>query len=589
MRSLLVAALVLTARAAWAQPAEVFVHRSDTATATALIGSAQTNDAIISRSAVGIRISALFDGHAAVAREILLNTGEHTWTAVFERVDVDTAGFRSWVGRIADLGESHVVFTERDGVVSALINALGITYQVRTVQAGSYVLERVDISQLRDEREPLTDLESATAAEASTHALAGAADDASVIDVLMLYTPAARTIRGGTAPIEALVSQIISDTNTAFGRSGVATRVRLVGVREFGLAESSQMSSDLAAVRSSPEARALRDATRADLVQLLVSSSDQSSCGLGYLLTSLDATTFDAYSVADAACAAQYTPTHEMGHNMGSHHAPEDGASGALFPYSYGYKDPARGFRTIMAYACVGGGSCGRIPNFSNPAVPHNGAPTGTSTQNNARSINEAALTVANFRQSTAASLAAPAAPSGLTSTIVGNNVTVSWSPAPTANSYILQVGTSPGRSDYFHQSMGNATSASGLVGAGTYFWRVIALNATGASPSSVESQFVVASCVLPPAPTGFTFSVVARDVTLMWAASVPAPASGGAISYILEAGSASGLADLLVTSIGPSTSLATTAPLGAYYVRVRAQNACGTSAPSNEQFIVVQ
>ena len=143
----------------------------------------------------------------------------------------------------------------------------------------------------------------------------------------------------------------------------------------------------------------MRDTYHADLVQLLVSSPDMTICGLGWLLTSLSATNFDAYSVADVDCLPQYSPTHEMAHNMGSHHAPEDGASGALFPYSYGYKDPARGFRTVMASACTTG-SCPRIANFSNPGVFNNGLTTGSATQNNTLSINNAALTVANWRAS---------------------------------------------------------------------------------------------------------------------------------------------------------------------------------------------
>ena len=82
---------------------------------------------------------------------------------------------------------------------------------------------------------------------------------------------------------------------------------------------------------------------------------------------------------------------------MGSSHAPEDGGSG-LYPYSFGYKHPSNLFRTVMAYDCPGG--CPRVLHFSNPNVNYSGAPTGTVAQhNNALSINNAANTVANFRQ----------------------------------------------------------------------------------------------------------------------------------------------------------------------------------------------
>jgi hypothetical protein len=469
-----------------------------------------------------------------------------------------------------------------------LINAIGTTYQVRTLEAGTYMLERVDITRLGDEPDPITG--DVLAAPAPVD-VAVAQDTGAVIDLLMLYTPAARAQRGGTAQIEALASQIVSDTNTAFARSAILPRIRLVGVRELPLVEASHMAADLLALGSSATARELRDSLRADLVQLLVHSPDQSACGVGYLLTSLGAASFDAYSLADVTCAAQYTPTHEIGHNLGSHHAAEDGAAGALFPYSYAFKDPTRGFRTIMAYSCTAG-SCGRIPNFSNPNVAHNGAPTGSVQQNNALSINNAAFAVANFRQSAPSTSTPPAAPTGLQSSVTGNSVTVRWNAVSSdvasqhaaAESYVLQAGTSAGASNVFNAPVGNRTSATGVLPAGAYFWRVIAVNSAGLSSPSAEAQFSVGACAPPASPTNLTFSVSAQTVTLRW--SVPAP--GAADTFVVEAGSAPALANLAILPVGPTASLVTTAPSGAYYVRVRAQNACGLSTPSNEQLVVV-
>jgi hypothetical protein len=401
----------------------------------------------------------------------------------------------------------------------------------------------------------------------------------------MLYSPAARAQRGGTAQIQALAAQVISDTNTAFSRSGIAVRARLAGAHELPIVESAQMAQDLATVRDSAVARNLRDALRADIVQLLVSSPDPFSCGVGYLLTSLSATAFNPYSVADVACTAQYTPTHEIGHNLGAHHAPEDGASFALFPYSYGYKDPARGFRTVMAYNC-GPIPCPRILSFSNPGLAHNGGATGTVTQNNARTIAEAAFTVANFRQATPASspVVSVTPPTGLQSSVGGNTVTLAWSASTNANFYALHVGTAPGASNVFNASVGAATSATGTLPAGQYFWRVTAVGSGGSTAASGERLFTVAGCAVPPAPLSLTGSVAAGVVTLRW--SPPAGAAG--LTYLLEAGSAAGQANLLIASVGPVTEIVTPAPPGTYYVRVRAQSACGAGAPSNELAITV-
>ena len=586
---LLVAALATTPAAAQ-PPEELFVHRSDATTRTQAAQAAPGRfDAITSRARIEIRIDALFDRPTGVAAQIVLNAGLHSWTALHERVDVDAAGFRSWVGRLDGIQDSHVVFTERAGVVSGLINAVGVTYQVRSDGPGTHLLESVDTDRLPHDADPVV----STANVALDDPGVAVSDDASTIDVLILYTPAARAQRGSTAAVEGLASQVISDTNTAFARSGIVPRVRLVGTREFARLEAPNMSSDLAALRSSPEARALRDAARADLVQLLVSSPDQSACGVGYLLTSLSDTNFDAYSVADVACAAQYTPTHELGHNMGSNHAPEDAASGALFPYSYGYKDPARGFRTVMAYSCTGV-PCPRVPNFSNPAVFLNGATTGTSSQNNARSINEAAFTIANFRQSmpSPGTITPPGTPTGLRSEIVGSNVTIAWDPVlaetvsqpSAASAYILQAGTDPTVANLYNGSVGAVTSVSGTLLPGTYFWRVIAINSAGQSAPSPIMQFVIGACAPPSPPSNFTFAIEGRNVTLAWNAAT----GPGLVTYAVEAGSAPTLTNLLVAGVGAQTAVATSAPPGTYYVRVRAQNACGTSAASNEQIIVV-
>lgn len=571
-----------------AQP--LFVHRAAAVGADAAQVGSRGRPAVVGRARVGVRLDRLFGATGQAAR-ILLNTGDYSWTARFERLDTDAAGFRSWVGAIDGIPDSHVVFTERNGIVSGLINAVGITYQIRTETPGTYLLELVDVTTLGDEHDPIAVVNSGHAGLATDVAR----DDASKIDVLMLYTPKARAASGGTGQMQSLVSQIISDTNTAFARSGISVRARLVAAVEFSLDEAFSMPSDLYALSSSPEAQLLREAARADLVQLLVSSPDMSTCGVGYLLTSTTSTDFPAYSVADVACAAQYTPTHEMGHNMGSHHAPEDGAAGALFPHSYGFKDPVRQFRTVMAYGC-GGVSCGRVLNFSNPSVTHSGGPTGTGVQDNARSIQAAALTVANFRQALLPpTTTPPTAPTGLRSSIVGNAVTVRWDAVLTdgvgvqpsaASGYVLQVGSVPGAANLFNASVGNTTTASGMVGEGVYHWRVLAVNGAGSSDPSAEAQFVVGNpCIAPSAPRTLIFGVTSQTVTLAW---TPPSTGSGPLNYIVEAGSAPGLANLLVAPVGALTAVGTPAPPGSYFVRVRAQNACGTSTPSNEQSITV-
>ena len=93
--------------------------------------------------------------------------------------------------------------------------------------------------------------------------------------------------------------------------------------------------------------------------------------------------------------------------------------------------------------------------------------------------------------------------------------------------------------------------------------------------------------CAAPPdAPSNLAFLVNGSTVTLGWSLS-PGPVT----SYIVEAGSASGLSDRASIDTGNiATSLvANGVGSGTYYVRVRGKNACGVGSASNEVAITVR
>jgi hypothetical protein len=243
----------------------------------------------------------------------------------------------------------------------------------------------------------------------------------------------------------------------------------------------------------------------------------------------------------------------------------------------------------VMAYSCLNA-SCPRVAHMSNPSVLYNGAVTGSSSQNNALSINTAAETVANFRQAGVST--PPGVPTGLRSNVTGNVVTLAWNPvtsdslkaADAATSYVLQVGTAPLLSNLFAQNIGNLTSVSGAVPAGTYYWRVVAVNSGGEGPPSGEAVFTIGACTAPGAPQNLDFSMAGRVVTLTWAAATGTTP----LAYVIEVGSSPGLANLFTGSVGAVTVFTAAAPPGVYFVRVRAQNTCGIGPPSGERTIVV-
>jgi hypothetical protein len=183
-----------------------------------------------------------------------------------------------------------------------------------------------------------------------------------------------------------------------------------------------------------------------------------------------------------------------------------------------------------------------------------------------------------------------PGAPTGLSSAVNGSSVTLTWQApvggcAPT--SYFIEAGSSPGLSNLAAFSTGSASTsyqASG-VGAGTYYVRVRSVNAAGTSGPSNEVQLTVGGCsAAPSAPSALSAQVSGSSVVLFWAASAGSPAS-----YIVEAGSSPGSSDIVVSDTGSlATTLSATAAPATYYVRIRARNACGQSAPSNEIIVVV-
>lgn len=183
------------------------------------------------------------------------------------------------------------------------------------------------------------------------------------------------------------------------------------------------------------------------------------------------------------------------------------------------------------------------------------------------------------------------APPVNLVAASSGSSVTLTWA-APGGDppsSYIIEAGSAPGLANLANFSTGAVTTfhATG-VGNGTYFVRVRAASAFGVSLPSNEAVLAVAggSCVAPGPPDGLTLTFNANGVvSFAWTA-----ASGGPVSYIVEAGAQPGLSNLANSDLGnAATSLtATGVGAGVYYVRVRARNSCGIGVPSNEVVVAV-
>jgi hypothetical protein len=157
-----------------------------------------------------------------------------------------------------------------------------------------------------------------------------------------------------------------------------------------------------------------------------------------------------------------------------------------------------------------------------------------------------------------------------------GTNVTLNWSAAPNAPTrYDIQAGLVSGQTAVTFQVAGNVTQFFGTAGVGTYFVRIVAVNADGFSVSNEITVRITSGCTPPAAPQNFTAIVRGTEVFLQWLASA------GAANYRVHIGATPGTT---FTSFSrPVPTLNGTGGAGAFFARVVAENACGASSPSNE------
>ena len=172
------------------------------------------------------------------------------------------------------------------------------------------------------------------------------------------------------------------------------------------------------------EVHGLRDRYGADLVALIVGRNTEIACGVGWIPDPGKYPSFDwsvrGFSVTAHNCETitHHTFAHELGHNQGAHHDPDNTCEmppctlrpPPTFPYRYGRCNPAEGWNTIMSYASNSQGDCRReIEYFSSPVLDYRGTPTGDAgVRDNRRVLNETAYRLANYRQSVARSHTLP-------------------------------------------------------------------------------------------------------------------------------------------------------------------------------------
>ncbi|MCA9981795.1 MAG: hypothetical protein KDD89_13210, partial [Anaerolineales bacterium] len=211
-----------------------------------------------------------------------------------------------------------------------------------------------------------------------------AADDGSLIDILVLYSTGVGT-DVGTAVVEGYVDQFMAYTNLSYANSNIDQRVMLVGLEEVTYDDTGKdLNTTLGDVTigNVPNAHTLRDTYHADLVVFLVRQTNPNSCaGLAWVQTVVSGAFEDTgYSTMNACSFGSGVFAHELGHNMGAQHDWYVNTNPNPYTYAHGHIDPTAGFRTIMSYSNKCNDlavSCPRVAYFSNPNLTHSGAPMG--------------------------------------------------------------------------------------------------------------------------------------------------------------------------------------------------------------------
>ena len=182
---------------------------------------------------------------------------------------------------------------------------------------------------------------------------------------------------------------------------------------------------------------------------------------------------------------------------------------------------------------------------------------------------------------------APPLSPLALLATVQNTTVTMQWTENPQGpgiTGYQVRAGSAPGLTDISVATLPpTARTFNAVAPPGTYYVRVVAVNAAGTGVASNEAVIVAqpGTCTIPAVPTGVVASALPGRLTLQW----NAPASGAIpTTYIVHAGSTSGGTDRGGVGLpGALTTASGIVPRGPYFIRMFATNACGASGPSLE------
>jgi hypothetical protein len=329
-----------------------------------------------------------------------------------EVVSAETRAHGSTVlARLTEVELGSAIFTCEAGVLNATVDSPGGNYSITRQSNGVYQVAQLALQKLPSELPPrqagsMIELPDLPESDVPV-------DSGRLIDVMVVWTPAAQTANGGAAAMQSLAQASIDNSNLTYLNSGIAQRLRLVHAQQVTYTERTNCGTQATAFDCALDdvsdngdgfmdsVHTLRDTHGADLVSLFI--NDSVYCGIAWLFSGNAGSGFSVLA-ANTCAVGNKSFVHELGHNMGAHHDPYVAPGPGAWAYSHGIVNLANRWRDVLAYnnQCADtppGTSCPRIQYMSNPKLTYNGTALGdAAVRNNTHTLNKTAKAVAAFR-----------------------------------------------------------------------------------------------------------------------------------------------------------------------------------------------
>lgn len=169
------------------------------------------------------------------------------------------------------------------------------------------------------------------------------------------------------------------------------------------------------------------------------------------------------------------------------------------------------------------------------------------------------------------------AQPTNFSATVTGSTVVLTWIPpaGSVSNQFIVEAALTPGGAVIASLPVTGTALSVPNVPSGTYFVRV---RQVGGPPSNEITVVVSSGC----APVGTRVQATATNVAVSWGAGCAGS------SFVVQAGSGPGLANIAVVDVGGQPGISAIAPPGLYYIRIVANSPQGTAVTEDYRALLL-